>query len=278
MTSSETAALLSAVEAHFIAPGLGVKGGTFLREVQDPADGNRRADAVYMGFTQSRGWSIDVIEVKVSTADYRKELADPTKAEAWWPYSTRFWIASPSPLITPPSELPPGWGLMCPKKRGRLFQTHVEPAVREPQVTLPLLITIAKKLDLSAVYWRTQAEIQSQKVDRMQQTIDRLYAERDQVRDPRTEHLRELEKAAGVELSAWSGQYRASPERLGTAVRLALAGIAGHEDADRRLRLAERAVQSVGRDIDAALATLKFALADVEQIAAGRSDNPSTEN
>lgn len=103
------------LHAHFIAPADRLNrsgaGAVYLTEVTAPGTSGRRADAVHVGLWHSRGAGrIDVCELKVSRSDFRRELEQPAKAEAWWPYSTTFCIVSPGVHITPPDELPTGWG------------------------------------------------------------------------------------------------------------------------------------------------------------------------
>ena len=222
---SDTRALLAALERHLIMPNKpGPKGGAFLAEVQDPATGTRRADAVFLNFTQSRGPALDVYELKVTRADFERELADHTKAEAWWPYCTRFWIVSPNIAITPPEKIPPGWGLMTPKKKtSRLFQVHVEPAVREPRIDMDLLITLAKKLDLSTIHWRDRAERQERDLDTLRARAEQQPIPAQSARqDPRLHLLDQLEKVAGTKLGTWNNKFTADPDLFGRALRAAL--------------------------------------------------------
>ncbi|PZT71410.1 hypothetical protein [Streptomyces sp. AC1-42T] len=128
---------------HFIKPGEELPGAVFLTEVTAPGRSTRRADAVHIGTWASRGGGeIDVCEIKTQRSDWLREVRDPGKAEAWWPYSTRFWLVVPSTAVAAPDELPPGWGLMVPKRAGRRFQVVVEPAVRTPEITPELLVTL----------------------------------------------------------------------------------------------------------------------------------------
>src|SRR5262249_13555201 len=177
----------------------------------------RWADPVYLGFTRTPGWCIDVCELKVSREDLRREIADPTKADAWWPYSTRFWIVSPSPALTPPDMLPDGWGLMCPKANGRRFRVHRTPAQRQPVVDLALLITLAKKLDtqrveavatatktLTADYEQRLAAVH----ERYRGGADRI----DPVSRRRLDLLADIEAQTGYQIHEWASTYQS---RLG---------------------------------------------------------------
>jgi hypothetical protein len=51
-------------------------------------------------------------EVKTSRSDWRRELADPEKADAVARYCRQWWLVIPSADMVKPGELPADWGLM----------------------------------------------------------------------------------------------------------------------------------------------------------------------
>tara|TARA_R110002167_G_scaffold42512_4_gene129109 strand:- start:389 stop:1165 length:777 start_codon:yes stop_codon:yes gene_type:complete len=71
----------------------------------------RRADAVCMNLWPSKGLAIHGFEIKVSRADFMKEMMDITKAEAVGQYCDFWWLAVPSGLVDV-TEIPDAWGLM----------------------------------------------------------------------------------------------------------------------------------------------------------------------
>lgn len=71
----------------------------------------RWLDVVCMSLWPSRGLEIHGIEVKVSRSDWRRELHDPSKADAVARFCHRFFIAAPIGVV-PKAELPPAWGLL----------------------------------------------------------------------------------------------------------------------------------------------------------------------
>jgi len=115
-TSSEIkAALAEAYKAPEWALFFEVSDGT-------GAAARRHADAVAMNLWPSRGLAIFGFEIKVSRGDFKRELADPAKAEAIARFCDFWLIAAPKGLIDP-KELPVGWGLfevddgkVCQKK------------------------------------------------------------------------------------------------------------------------------------------------------------------
>lgn len=70
----------------------------------------RYADAVMMSLWPSRGLELHGVEIKVSRADWRREAADPKKAEAIAAYCDRWWVFTTPDVIQDTSELPPMWG------------------------------------------------------------------------------------------------------------------------------------------------------------------------
>lgn len=241
--------LNEALHAHFIRPDdridMAGAGAVYLTEVTAP-NTNRRADAVHIGLWSSRGAGrIDVCELKVSRSDFRRELDKPEKAEAWWPYSTTFSIVAPSVDIAPPEELPPGWGLMVPQARGRRFKVIVKPEEREPKLTIDLLITLLKNTEttrtnaLRQQHRKLYAEFQEQ-AQRIQRQRG-SYSEKDR---RRLEHLDELEKVMGMELSdyPWSGQI--SPETAGEGL---VAFLRGRAEMDKVRDQAEGVVRELER-------------------------------
>lgn len=81
---------------------------------------NRRLDAVAMELWPSRGLALHGIEIKVDLHDWRREKANPEKAEEIARFCDTFWIAAPEGLV-PVEELPSAWGLL-ELKGGRLGQ------------------------------------------------------------------------------------------------------------------------------------------------------------
>lgn len=84
----------------------------------------RYADAVIMSLWPSRGIELHGVEIKVSRADWRREAADPAKAEAIAAYCDRWWVHTGPGVIQDTSELPPMWGAR--EYDGRAWRTIKE--------------------------------------------------------------------------------------------------------------------------------------------------------
>lgn len=146
MTGLSTATVLEALERHYRKPGTDRDGEVLIPEVQAPGS-SRRADLVRVGMWASRGTGVDVHEVKVSRGDWLRELDDPGKAEAWWPYCNRFWLVT-VPGVVNAGELPAGWGHLEFPSSGRRFKVRQQPETRaDVRLTVPLLVELLRRAD-----------------------------------------------------------------------------------------------------------------------------------
>lgn len=86
-----------------------------IEEAPDSADRmGRKLDIVAVSCWRSRGHQIDGVEIKVSMGDWRKELANPAKADFWWHHCHRFWLAVPTDMAPKVrDQLPETWGLLA---------------------------------------------------------------------------------------------------------------------------------------------------------------------
>lgn len=118
MTARE---LMVRLRAHHGIPSDSWAGGVLLEEVGLNGPGQqRRADAIYAGFTSASGRLLVGYEIKVSRSDWRAELAKVGKADFWHDNCHQWYIVAPSEDIVPREELPEGWGLKVSHKPGGL--------------------------------------------------------------------------------------------------------------------------------------------------------------
>ena len=96
-------------------------------------DGNNgQCDYLAINTWKSQGLSLIGHEIKVSMADWRRELAEPAKSEMFARFCRRWWVVMPSKLaVEAKPEIPPTWGLMSVSEQGRITETVKAPA-REP--------------------------------------------------------------------------------------------------------------------------------------------------
>ena len=168
-----TSELLARLGRHYIKPGVPLPGGTFLSEVQTPRDvfPQRRVDALYIGFTQSRGNLLDGHELKVSRSDWLHELDQANKADWWFCHTHRWWLVVPDLSVAKVEELPDGWGLMVinPRTKTRM-NVVVKAETRKPEITMGLLLEITKKLD------RMRSDAHRQDLDERQRLVSEAVA------------------------------------------------------------------------------------------------------
>lgn len=220
-----TGQMYDALVGHYRKPGTTTGDGELLLpEVQAPGS-TRRCDLLRIGMWASRGRTVDVHEIKVSRADWQRELDDPAKAEAWWPYSSRFWIVAPAGMIRP-EELPDGWGLMVPPARAghRRFKTIVEPALRTPALNMDFLALLINRVEnLHEAEVRRLAEAHGRTVyDAVRRERERVATSvvSPDVKD-RLDFLGRLEAAMGMRLDWWSfgGDDTITSDQLAAALR-----------------------------------------------------------
>jgi len=75
-------------------------------------DATRTADAIAMDLWPSKGLELHGFEVKISRADWLRELAKPDKSVPVGRYCDRWWLVVPDRAIVRPGELPADWGLI----------------------------------------------------------------------------------------------------------------------------------------------------------------------
>lgn len=221
---SETSELLEALRGHYIEPGAGLAGGTFVPEVgvNGGFGHGRRCDAIYVGFTSGSGRILVGHELKVSRADWRHELAQADKADFWHDNTHAWYIVAPSTTIVPPDELPFGWGLMVPKTRGRRFRIVKASPARDITPSWDSMRSIFARMDT----------LQAQEIQqRVKERVDKYEADRkkrDAERPPPLDYDVEKNQRAlaafreqfGMELSTWTHRNQIAPDDLRAAIAL----------------------------------------------------------
>lgn len=207
------------------------------------ARSGRYADAVMMSLWPSRGLELHGVEIKVSRTDWKREAADPSKAEAVARYCDRWWIHTPPGVVVDLSELPPAWGLR--EFDGRSWATIREASKTDAEpVTRPFLAAMLRRADgamkslmnetmreaQEAIY--AEAEKQRQQV---QKQIEDGVAKRTKALQEGAEKVAAFEAAFGVATRSWDCR----PSEWGRAARaLADCGSTGFGQLSSRLRKA----------------------------------------
>lgn len=109
---------------------------------------NRTADFIAMDTWQSSGLLLHGHEIKVSRADWLRELADPDKAQAFMRYMDRWWLAVPDERIVR-NDLPEGWGLLV-QRGDRLVVTVAAPTLNPEPLPRTLLAPLMRSTAATA--------------------------------------------------------------------------------------------------------------------------------
>jgi hypothetical protein len=213
-----TAGVIAALRKTYCAPEY-----AFLTEVGNSTGFScrRHADAIAMSLWPSRGMQITGFEVKASRTDWLKELKDGEKADVIYGYCDLWFLAVGDERIVRDGELPAGWGLMVPNKKGTM---RIK--------TVPVINPQLKPLDrgfLGAMLRRAQEQLTSKaeltnEFDRgvkegEERTSRRVGYRRDELKELQ-DKVSKFEKASGVNIQdAWDG------EQIGRAVQMVKNGI-----------------------------------------------------
>jgi len=130
--------VVKALAAKYTAPEY-----AFLTEVRNSVGFQKKirtADAMAMSLWPSRGLYMTGFEVKVSRADWKKELESPEKAEELARFCKLWFVACPDKMIDK-DEVPPGWGLIYVREDGSL--KYQKPAPEQPTTEEPTWILFA---------------------------------------------------------------------------------------------------------------------------------------
>jgi hypothetical protein len=225
-----TAELLARLQRHYIKPGEQWPGGIFLPECGWNGGGqSSRCDAVYVGFTSSSGRRLIGHELKVSRADWRKELDSPGKADPWHDNCHAWFVVAPSEEVVPVEEVPAGWGLLLPGRSKTRMQVKVRPTYRELTPSWDACRSLMSRQDTL----RGQAVAEERwQIRQREQAVERREQQRATAGDGLSQHDRErLElltrmeeelEGLGIKLAtySWASDEQATPEQLRAALQL----------------------------------------------------------
>lgn len=209
MTSNE---LHEALRNTYPAPNF-----MYLKEVRDATgfDGHRTADAIAIGMYRSCGKLIHGFEIKVSRADWLKELKDASKAESLMRYTHRWALITPDTSIVQPGELPSswGWGVWNQTRKNALpkIKWIVQPPELRPLPMSMVFFTamlyaatkILEKVNESALKSKYEQGIE----DGKKLQLDGRAAEK---LERMTKAVEAFEEKSGVQINEYSSEIRAS--------------------------------------------------------------------
>jgi hypothetical protein len=211
----------------------------------------RTADAIAMSLWPSRGLEVHGFEIKVSRADWLKELANPAKAEAIARFCDRWWVVVADVAHVKDDELPPGWGLLA-LKTAKLHQVKAAPKRKPLPITssfLAGLLRAAQKADpdMAAIEAARTSGFEAGKKAGLDQGASALRRAQDDLRAERMARQK-FEEASGLNI----GHYSAG--RIGSAVHALMNG--GAAAAASELRRLQSHARSIANGIDHELAQL----------------------
>jgi hypothetical protein len=114
MTTHTASSMTELLRQHYNPDGRAM-GHLFMPEIGAPG-GRRRADLICAPISIAGSKSDTLIghEIKVTRSDVMAELADPTKADPWMRYCTRWYLVVADPALVEGLTIPDLWGVMAP--------------------------------------------------------------------------------------------------------------------------------------------------------------------
>lgn len=222
----------------------------FVEHVRNAAgfNANRTIDAMALGLWPSRGMELQGYEVKVSRADFRREIADPAKMDAFAHVLDRFWIVAPKGIV-PANELPSTWGLLEVADDGvSIRQKVAAPLLTESRAPIPRTMLVPLMRAAGAVVKSRPEDMQAEytrgftdgKVSTIRAGKDwqRMYEEQNERLNELRDAVREIDTALGTSLSYGHGRASRAEElaRISGAVKLAVNGDSAGDRATEAIR------------------------------------------
>lgn len=194
-------------------------------EVADGTGASQRrwADAMAMNMWGSRGLALHGFEIKVSRSDWKRELANPAKAESIAGLCDFWSIVAPKGMI-PLDELPPGWGLLEVDADLKIAQRVTGPKNPDPAALtrsfVASLLRSAAKVDESIV----RGAIELARGEWEKTVEDRIRQRSEHLRSNGAEALKlldEFKELSGIDLRS----YKWDAKKLHKALVIAESGI-----------------------------------------------------
>jgi hypothetical protein len=216
MTSA--ADIKHALRAKYAAPEWAL-----LFEVGDAtgARHTRFADALAMSLWPSRGLTLHGMEIKISRSDWKKERAQPEKAETIAAYCDYWSLVTTKGVVSDPDEIPPSWGwlefdgtkFVRRKDETRtdakpIERTFLAALLRRAANTNEALIEIEAKRKIALIEESFESRVElaaSNKVGRISDAA---------------KIVEEFEQASGIKIDRWYGNHQ--PAKVGRVLKAVL--------------------------------------------------------
>ncbi|KKX24338.1 hypothetical protein [Rhizobium sp. LC145] len=217
----------------------------------------RYADAVIMSLWPSRGLELHGVEIKISRSDWRREAADPSKAEAIARFCDRWYIHTAPGVIDDLSDVPPAWGLR--EFDGRAWKTIREAEKNNPEpITRSFLAALLRRADETMRLMIDEAtrEARDRQAEEMQRFRETRSKEIDEAAARRTAHLENASKNIGLFEAAFgkdfSTNWGVDHAAVGRAARaLSECGSRNYGNLAKRLRAAADEIDAIASLVDA---------------------------
>lgn len=222
-------------------------------------DATRTADAMALSLWPSRGHELHGYEVKVSRSDWRSELKDGAKADAWHGIVDRWWIAAPSGVV-PRDELPATWGLIEASNSGKLRVAVQAPLLTTERATIKrdLLVPILRAAGAGLSCTPEQAALDEARAKGRKEGMatakragtdwQKLYEDTKANADAHFQAVTEIERALGTSIRAWAGD-KERVTKVAAALRLILAQELAVEYAKRATVNAIRGLEQAAKSL-----------------------------
>ena len=186
-------------------------------EVHDKTGGHSRsADAMVMGLWKSRGLDLQGFEFKSDRGDWLRELKDPEKAERISQYCDYWWLCTTDEKVAKLEEIPKLWGLMTLKGKS-LHIVKPAPALDAQPISRQFLAALLRRGHEDVMCdARVTTSIDKAREEGRERGERSLKGELESARRDRDYFktaIEDFEKASGVKIRAYEGQY------LGEAVK-----------------------------------------------------------
>jgi hypothetical protein len=248
-------------ERHAAKSGNGPE-WAYIEKVRDAPgfDAQRTADALALSLWQSRGCELHGFEVKVSRADWRRELAQPAKAEGWCTIVDRWWVVAPRGVV-PRDELPATWGLMETGTRG-LVVSKQAPLLRETRLPIDrgLLVPILRAAGAGLSFTPNEAALKEARQQGWEagrkaaedsgNQYKRLYERASEEAHSARQAVAEIEKVLGTDIKGWGS----SPGARTTEVAAALKAVI---DGDGAVKRAQQVIERTASELERQAAALR---------------------
>lgn len=216
----------------------------------------RTLDAVSLGFWPSRGMELEGFEIKVSRADWLRELKDPSKMDSFAGLLDRVWLVVSDRKIVLDGELPPGWGLLYKHGNGLRQQVAAEklhelgkgelPPEFNRHFLVPLLrATMAVDPGHAEQLRRERAAARDHGASEARREVDLLQGELRRYK----ERVEAFTEASGVNPLAEQDWLQGTPEERGRAFKVLMQGETDLKRTRTQAQSIQRQAQSI---VDAA--------------------------